>query len=599
MPSIAAQNDSNALDRGTIIVAAVVLLGAIMSILDTTVINVAIDRLAIEFHASLTTIQWVVTGYTLALAAVIPLTGWAADRFGTKRLYLGSLALFMLGSALCAGAWSAGSLIAFRVLQGFGGGMIMPIVMTILTRKAGPERMGRVMGLLGMPMLAAPILGPILGGWLVDDVSWRWIFLINIPIGVVAIALATIVLERDEPQPAHRLDWLGMALLSPGLTALIFGLAESNGGGFGATKSWLPIVAGAALIAGFLRHSWDGRGTPDRHPHLHPHGGRARGRDPAVVRDRLLRIAAADPALLPDGARRLGARSGPADGAAGARVDDHDAARRQAHRPLRAEPLARLRDPVAGARARSVLVRRRRHVLRPALRLQLRTRAGNGHGDDADDDRGDAGGAEIGDRPHEHGDEHPAPVRRLDRDRDPLRPARHGDRRRARAGARTRSPKRSPRPSAGGWRCSHWPSSPRSRWHWARAGSPAAARSPGRGRRLRASSHCAPMRKAGQRCHDNSRSDPTSRRWTSTGLESSRYPLTVANHLAGRNWRESIRVSGSVMTRSRALAPASIEPDRQRREHRGEHGRRRPAPRGSRRRSRCPASSRALRWPGG
>ena len=142
MPSVAAQNDSNALDRGTMIVASVVLLGAIMSILDTTVINVAIDRLAIDFHASLTTIQWVVTGYTLALAAVIPLTGWAADRFGTKRIYLGSLALFMLGSALCAVAWSAGSLIAFRVLQGIGGGMIMPVVMTIMTRKAGPAADG-------------------------------------------------------------------------------------------------------------------------------------------------------------------------------------------------------------------------------------------------------------------------------------------------------------------------------------------------------------------------------------------------------------------------------------------------------------------------
>jgi len=259
MPSATAHDNPDALDRGTVVVASVVLLGAIMSILDTTVINVAIDRLAFEFGASLTTIQWVVTAYTLALAGVIPVTGWAADRFGTKRLYLGSVALFMLGSALCAVAWSAGSLIAFRVLQGIGGGMIMPLVMTILTRKAGPDRMGRVMGLLGVPMLAAPILGPILGGWLVDDVSWRWIFLINVPIGIVAIALAARVLERDEPQPAHRLDWLGMALLSPGLTALIFGLAESNEGGFGATKSWLPIVAGAALIAGFFRHSWEAR----------------------------------------------------------------------------------------------------------------------------------------------------------------------------------------------------------------------------------------------------------------------------------------------------------------------------------------------------
>lgn len=249
--------DPNALDRATMVTAAVVLLGAIMSILDTTVINVAIDRLAIDFNASLTTIQWVVTGYTLALAAVIPLTGWAADRFGTKRIYIWSLVLFLVGSILCAAAWSAGSLIAFRVLQGIGGGMIMPAVMTIMTKKAGPHRMGRVMGILGVPMLVAPILGPILGGWLVDDVSWRWIFLINVPIGIVAIALAMIVLERDEPQPAHKLDWLGMGLLSPGLTLLIFGLAESSGSeGFSATKSWLPIVAGAALIVGFFWHSW-------------------------------------------------------------------------------------------------------------------------------------------------------------------------------------------------------------------------------------------------------------------------------------------------------------------------------------------------------
>jgi EmrB/QacA subfamily drug resistance transporter len=252
----AAPADPNALDRDTLVIAAVVVIGAVMSILDTTIVNVAINRLAIDFNASLTTIQWVVTGYTLALAAVIPATGWAADRFGTKRIYLSSLALFMLGSALCAVAWSADSLIAFRVLQGIGGGMIMPAVMTIMTKKAGPHRMGRVMGILGVPMLVAPILGPILGGWLVDDVSWRWIFLINVPIGVVGIILAWIKLERDEPQPSHRLDWLGMALLSPGLTLLIFGLAESSSGGFGDFKSWAPIVAGATLIATFFLHSW-------------------------------------------------------------------------------------------------------------------------------------------------------------------------------------------------------------------------------------------------------------------------------------------------------------------------------------------------------
>src|SRR5271155_2924311 len=159
--SAAASSADEGLDRGTLIVAGVVMLGAVMSILDTTVINVAIDRLAIDFKAPLTTIQWVVTGYTLALAAVIPVSGWAADRFGTKRIYLWSLALFMLGSILSGLAWSATSIIVFRVLQGFGGGMIMPAVMTIMTKKAGPHRMGRVMGVLGVPMLIAPILGPI------------------------------------------------------------------------------------------------------------------------------------------------------------------------------------------------------------------------------------------------------------------------------------------------------------------------------------------------------------------------------------------------------------------------------------------------------
>lgn len=248
--------DPNALDRETLVVAAVVILGAVMSILDTTIVNVAIERLSIDFNASLTTIQWVVTGYTLALAAVIPATGWAADRFGTKRIYLSSLALFMLGSALCAIATSADELIAFRVLQGIGGGMIMPAVMTIMTKKAGPHRMGRVMGILGVPMLIAPIVGPILGGWLVDDVSWRWIFLINIPIGVIAIVSAWIKLDRDVPDRAQKLDWLGMGLLSPGLTLAIFGLAESASGGFGQFVSWAPIVAGLALVAAFFAHSW-------------------------------------------------------------------------------------------------------------------------------------------------------------------------------------------------------------------------------------------------------------------------------------------------------------------------------------------------------
>jgi EmrB/QacA subfamily drug resistance transporter len=251
-----ASPDSSKLDRDLMLVASVVVLGAIMSILDVTVVNVAINTLAKEFETTLPTIQWVVTGYTLALATVIPLTGWAADRFGTKRLYMTSLVLFTMGSVLSGLAWSAESLIFFRILQGFGGGMIMPAGMTILTRAAGTDRVGRVMAVIGIPMLLGPIFGPILGGWLVDDFSWRWIFFINVPIAAAALVMSLRVLPRDVPSADETLDWVGLALLSPGLAAVIYGLAESgSNGGFGETKVILPILAGALALAAFVRHA--------------------------------------------------------------------------------------------------------------------------------------------------------------------------------------------------------------------------------------------------------------------------------------------------------------------------------------------------------
>ncbi|HMJ32961.1 MAG TPA: DHA2 family efflux MFS transporter permease subunit [Baekduia sp.] len=248
-------------DRALISISAVVVLGTFMSILDTTIVNVAINTLSKDFNTSLATIQWVSTGYMLALATVIPLTGWAADRFGTKRLYMISIGLFLAGSALSGLAWSAESLIGFRILQGLGGGMIMPAGMTILSQAAGPQRMGRVMGIVGVPMLMGPIIGPILGGWLVDDISWRWIFYVNIPIGAVALVAASKLLPRDAPAAHQRLDWLGLLLLSPGLAAFVYGLAEtSSSGGIGAPQAFVPMVAGALLIATFIfhaaRHAW-------------------------------------------------------------------------------------------------------------------------------------------------------------------------------------------------------------------------------------------------------------------------------------------------------------------------------------------------------
>jgi EmrB/QacA subfamily drug resistance transporter len=241
--------DTEKLDRGLLMIAGVVVLGAIMSILDVTVVNVAINTLANDFDTNLSTIQWVATGYTLALATVIPLTGWAAERFGTKRLYMTSITLFVTGSVLSGCAWSAESLIFFRVLQGLGGGMLMPAGMTILTQAAGPQRVGRVMAIMGVPMLLGPIVGPILGGWLVDSFSWRWIFFINVPIAAAALIATFRVLPRDVSVPGTRLDWLGLGLLSPGLAQ------SSSSGGFGAAKVIVPMLVGIVMLGLFIVHA--------------------------------------------------------------------------------------------------------------------------------------------------------------------------------------------------------------------------------------------------------------------------------------------------------------------------------------------------------
>jgi EmrB/QacA subfamily drug resistance transporter len=244
-------------DAAVLKIAGVVVLGAIMSILDITVVSVALPTFQAEFGASYARIAWVMTGYTLALATVIPLTGWAADRFGTKRLYMTALVLFTLGSALCATADSIEQLILYRVLQGLGGGMLMPLGMTIMTRAAGPHRIGRLMAILGIPMLLGPIGGPILGGWLIDIASWHWIFLINIPIGAVALVYALIALPKDRPEPSESFDFVGMLMLSPGLALFLYGVSSlPENGTITATEVWLPMLVGGALVIGFVFYSF-------------------------------------------------------------------------------------------------------------------------------------------------------------------------------------------------------------------------------------------------------------------------------------------------------------------------------------------------------
>ncbi len=237
-------------------ISAVVIVGSIMSILDTTIVNVALATLSRELHSTISQIQWVVTGYMLALAAVIPVTGWAARRFGAKQVYLVSVVLFTAGSALCGLASSTTELVVFRVLQGIGGGMILPVGQLMMAEAAGPARMGRVMSVVAVPAMLAPILGPTLGGLILDNASWRWIFFVNLPIGILAVIAALRVLPRVARQPADPLDVRGLLLMATGLPLLTYGLAEiGQTGGFTSVKVIVPCLLGIALIAVFAVHA--------------------------------------------------------------------------------------------------------------------------------------------------------------------------------------------------------------------------------------------------------------------------------------------------------------------------------------------------------
>ncbi|MFE3029094.1 MDR family MFS transporter [Nocardia tengchongensis] len=219
--------------------------------LDSTVVNVAVHSLSVNLHSDLGTVQWVLTGYLLALAAVIPVTGWAARRVGDKTLYLSTLALFTVGSVLCASAHTVGQLTAFRIVQGLGGGMLLPAGQIMLTKLAGPQNMPRVMAIVGVPAVLTPVLGPTIGGLLLDGPGWRWIFLINVPICAISLILGLRLLPADTRADAGRFDYLGLVLASTGLVALTYGLTQIGTRDSGSRTVWI-LVAGGALMALFV-----------------------------------------------------------------------------------------------------------------------------------------------------------------------------------------------------------------------------------------------------------------------------------------------------------------------------------------------------------
>jgi EmrB/QacA subfamily drug resistance transporter len=233
--------------------ALVVVAGTIMTILDSTIMNVALTPLGRDFHASLPTIQWVLTSYGLALAMVIPVTGWAVERFGAKTTWVASLLIFIAGSAACGIAWNVPALIAFRAMQGIGGGMVIPVGQMMMARKAGADRMAQVLGVVAIPSMIGPLLGPVAGGLILENLSWRWMFYINVPLCAIALLLAVKILPRDSGHsPARKIDALGLALLCPGVASLVYGLSKA-----GADNRQLGIwtAVGSACVVAFVLHA--------------------------------------------------------------------------------------------------------------------------------------------------------------------------------------------------------------------------------------------------------------------------------------------------------------------------------------------------------
>ena len=230
----------------------VALIGAFMSILDSSIVNVAVPTIMNVFNAGPNSVQWVSTIYTLALGVVIPVSGWLGDRLGYKRLYMLSMGGFMAGSLLCTLAWDLNSLIVARVIQAAGGGMIMPTTMAMIYRMVPREKIGSGMGILGIALLVAPAIGPTLGGYLVEYVDWRWIFTINLPIGVIGIVLAWFVLPEFQSKHPGRLDIGGAVTAAAALFCLLLALSKGSDWGWEDEKTILLFFVSIVSFALFI-----------------------------------------------------------------------------------------------------------------------------------------------------------------------------------------------------------------------------------------------------------------------------------------------------------------------------------------------------------
>jgi EmrB/QacA subfamily drug resistance transporter len=253
---VATTTAENRIDPKVAKTAVILIVGALAVVFDTTIISVALRTLSVQLHAPISTVQWVSTGYLLALGVAIPLAGWAQVRFGGKRVWMFALAVFLVGSVLCSLAWSAESLILFRVVQGLGGGLMLPLFATLIMQAAAGRALGRTMSLVMLPLLIGPVLGPVIGGVILNWLNWRWLFWVNVPFCVVGFILAWRMLDRDTTNARPRIDIVGWLLLSPSLIAILFGLSNSSQtGGFGRADAIIPLIVGAVLLTMFVLYS--------------------------------------------------------------------------------------------------------------------------------------------------------------------------------------------------------------------------------------------------------------------------------------------------------------------------------------------------------
>ncbi len=253
-PKAAAEKER--LDPEFIKLAVVLLVGVLFVAFDTTIVNVALAEIAQGLHTTVSTAQWTISGYVLALGMVVPVAAWASERFGAKQVWIAALALFLIASVLSSAAWDIDALIGFRLLQGVGGGLMLPLVQNLLVEAAGGRKLGRIMALVSLPGLFGPIAGPVIGGLIVSHLSWRWIFLVNVPFSLAGLALAWRGLKRSIPRKGAYLDVTGLFLLSPSLAAILYAVTEVGiQAGFDHAIVLVPLAAGVVLLGLFALHA--------------------------------------------------------------------------------------------------------------------------------------------------------------------------------------------------------------------------------------------------------------------------------------------------------------------------------------------------------